>query len=210
MVEGETEFTRFLVRPTPSTTGRCDGQAVALLDFSGPYKVARIILEYSEEPRDWTLDISDSATGDGFGGDGAGSSNMAETQILNRQMRVYSNSLPGHTVATINGGLLLRVVDDVVSAGTTLVLEISDERLRWNNQGPIRGFMESRHLYTLSGQTALHGPVDYAVYAGFNRVPATHLRNGTGLCSATIMMVKPKGKSSRAFPRNQRVVRTPG
>ncbi|XP_038053869.1 signal peptide, CUB and EGF-like domain-containing protein 1 isoform X4 [Patiria miniata] len=192
LVEGETEYTRFLVTPTPSATGRCDGQAVALLDFSGPYKVARIVLEYEQEPRDWTLDISDSASGDGFGGDGEGSSNMAETQILNRQMRVYSNALPGHTVATINGGLLLRVVDDVVSVGTTLVLEISDERLRWNNHGSIRGSIESRHLYTLSGQTALYGQVDYLIYAGFNRVPATNLRNGTGLCSATIMMVKTK------------------
>ena len=118
VVEGETQHARFLVYPTPSRTGRCDGQAVAQIDFSGPYKVARLMLRYEDvEPQDWTLDVSDSAAGDGFGGDGDEISNMAETQVHNRQMRVYSNSLPGHTVATINGGLLLKVVDDVVTAG---------------------------------------------------------------------------------------------
>ncbi|XP_071809582.1 signal peptide, CUB and EGF-like domain-containing protein 2 isoform X4 [Asterias amurensis] len=193
VVEGETQHARFLVYPTPSRTGRCDGQAVAQIDFSGPYKVARLMLRYEDvEPQDWTLDVSDSAAGDGFGGDGDEISNMAETQVHNRQMRVYSNSLPGHTVATINGGLLLKVVDDVVTAGTTLVIEISDERLRWNNNESIRGSIDSRYLYTLSGQAPVYGQVDYFIYAGFNRVPATNTRNGTGLCSASIIMVKSK------------------
>ena len=38
---------------------------------------------------------------------------MAEIQIFNKQMRIYGNSLPGYLDATIDGGLLLKVVDDI-------------------------------------------------------------------------------------------------
>ncbi|XP_070546934.1 signal peptide, CUB and EGF-like domain-containing protein 1 isoform X3 [Ptychodera flava] len=188
-VSGENDYIDVLVPPQPDGNTKCDSQAVIKIDFSGPYRAVRFALDYNEPPRLWTLDISDSVSGDGFGGDDGHTSNMAETQVFNRQMRVYSNGLPGHMAATINGGLLMKIVDDLVDDGSRLILEISDERIEWNNQNWIKGVIVSKYLYTLKGQVPLHGQVDYNIYAGFNRVPAGDFRSGSGLCKATVTLI---------------------
>ena len=191
-ITGHSNFITVLSSPLPSASSprtRCDGQAVVKINFSGPFQKARFVLEYDEDPREWTLDISDSPTGDGFGGDGGEhTSYVAETQILNRQMRIYSNSLPGHTQETINGGLLMKVVDDIVDVNTRLVIEISDERIKWNNHNDVRGSISSRYLYSLENQSPLYGLPDYSIYAGFNRVPSGSYRSGSGLCRATVVL----------------------
>nr|XP_006817984.1 PREDICTED: signal peptide, CUB domain, EGF-like 2 [Saccoglossus kowalevskii] len=190
VVYGSNAFVSIIVPPHPDNNAKCDSQAVVKIDFSGPYKAARFVLDYAEPPRLWTVDISDSPSGDGFGGDDKFTGNMAETQIFNRQLRVYSNNLPGYMGATINGGLLMKIVDDVVDEGTRLILEVSNERIEWNNQSTEKDFLVSKFLYTLKGQQPLYGRVDYDVYAGFNRVPAGTYRTGTGLCKVTIILIR--------------------
>lgn len=167
---------------------------VTVLVTAPPYQfqVAKFQFEY-DRPRLWSLDITDSPYGDGYGGDNGTTSNMAETQIFNRQMRIYGNSLHGIQDASIDGGLLLKVVDDLVKKGSTLVMEISDEKIEWY-EGETKQFIESKFLYTLSGQNTTYGSVDYDVYIGLNRVVAADYRTGDGLCKATITLVKGPGK----------------
>ncbi|XP_071100051.1 signal peptide, CUB and EGF-like domain-containing protein 1 isoform X2 [Haliotis cracherodii] len=190
IVKGYSPYITFVQTPTPTRDRTCAAQAVIRMDFSGPYKGAKFLLDYGESPRLWTLDVSDSPTGDGFGGDNGTSSNNAEAQIHNRQLRVYGNSLPGYMEASINGGNLLKVVDNFVKKGAKVSVDISDERIEWV-QGRKRDYMESRHLFTLSGQKTEFGPVESNVYVGFNRVVRGKYRSGSGLCRVTISLYQP-------------------
>ncbi|XP_033123917.1 signal peptide, CUB and EGF-like domain-containing protein 1 isoform X3 [Anneissia japonica] len=188
-VTGSSDCIQVIVPPVPSNNKLCDRQAVIKVDFSGLCKSVKFVLLYGEAPTSWTVDISDSQTGDGYGGsrDQLKATNIAETQIFGRQMRIYSNSLPGHTDATIDGGLLLKVIDNIAEEGSRLTLHISDERIQWNNHKTQKGVMNSKYLYTLSGQEPLFGEeMEYNIYAGFNRVPGGTFRSGTGLCEVNV------------------------
>lgn len=193
-VNGYSQYIDFIVTPNTSRGRRCSRQSVIKIDFSGPYKSAKIVLEY-ERPRLWTLDISDSPTGDGYGGDNGTTSNMAETQIHNKQMRIYGNAFPGHVGASVNGDLLLKVIDDVIRKNSKLVVEVSNERLDWKTTKNRNNFIESKFLYTLDGQKPVFGVKDYAVYVGFNRVVAGSYRQGSGLCKATVILQRHDGKN---------------
>ncbi|XP_071955177.1 signal peptide, CUB and EGF-like domain-containing protein 3 [Antedon mediterranea] len=195
-VTGSSDCIQIIVPPIPSNNGLCDSQAVVKVDFSGICKSVKFVLMYGDNPTLWTVDISDSQTGDGYGGsrDQVKASNIAETQIFNRQMRIYSNSLPGHTDATIDGGLLLKVIDNIAEKGSRLTLQISDERIQWNNHKSEKGVMRNKYLYTLSGQEPIFGDeLEYNIYAGFNRVPGGTFRSGTGLCDVNIYPITNEG-----------------
>ncbi|ELU05578.1 hypothetical protein CAPTEDRAFT_195743 [Capitella teleta] len=187
IVKGYSDYISFLTTPQPSWTKRCDAQAVVRIDFSGSFNRAKLSLEY-DRPRLWTLDVSDSQHGDGYGGDNGTTSNMAETHIFNRQLRIYGNSLPGYLDATIDGGYLLKIVDNVVNTDKKVTLDISDEKIEWSIGGGEKQFIESKFLYTLSGQNTTFGDKDSDVYAGFNRVVAGNFRFGSGLCRVTITL----------------------
>ena len=187
-MRGYSQYIHFIQPPTTSYTRKCDSQAVLKIDLSGPYKGAKFILNYADRPRLWTLDISDSPTGDGYGGDNGTTSNMAETHIFNKQMRIYGNNLPGFLDATINGpGLLMKVVDNVVKRGSKLTIDITDEKIEWAHGGK-KNYIESRFLYTLQSQNTTYGDVENNLYAGFNRVVAGSYRSGSGLCTAQITL----------------------
>lgn len=193
IVRGYSPYISFLQSPTLTNTGACDSQSVVKIDFSGPFKGAELTLHYGKSPRLWTLDISDSPTGDGYGNDDGTTSNMAEVQILNRQMRIYGNNLPGFMDATSDGGLLIRTIDKFATKGSKATITISDERIDWS-RGKIKDYLESKFLFTLNGQEPLYGSVEYDVYFGFNRVVAGNYRNGSGLCSVSLKLLTYSGK----------------
>ena len=186
IVRGYSGYVTFLTAPKPSDNRKCDAQAVVHIDFSGPFKSAKFSLEY-DRPKLWTLDITDSPTGDGYGDDNGTTSNMAETQIFNKQMRIYGNNLPGYLDATIDGGLLLKVVDDIVQKGQKVNIEIGNERIEWYEK-ETKQTIESRFLYTLDGQNTTYGEIDYDIYVGLNRVVGGNYRTGSGLCKAVITL----------------------
>ncbi len=191
IVRGYSRYIKFLTDPKPSYNRKCDSQAVVKIDFSGPFKAAKFLFEY-DRPKLWSLDITDSSTGNGYGGDNGTTSNMAETQIFNKQLRIYGNNLPGYLDAAIDGGLLLKVVDDFVKKGQTVSLEISNEKIEWF-EGKNKQTIESRFLYTLEGQNTTYGEIDYAVYVGLNRVVGGNFRIGSGLCRAVITLQRGGG-----------------
>jgi len=191
----------FIYGPTASSKpGLCDGQAVVRLDFSGPYKKAKIELIYEREPRLWTATISDANTTYGFGSNHGYTSNCATVQVYNRQFRVYSNKLPGYMYETIDGKSLMAVEDDAVEKGANMTIDISDESVTWkthfvNSSEPYRDFIRnSPYLFTLSGQEPIYGPAESYVFAGFNRVPYGSFHNGSGLCRVRITFKRELGK----------------
>lgn len=91
------------------------------------------------------------------------------------------------------------MADNVVSkVHKKFVLEVSDERIEWRVKNR-RQFIESKFLYTLSGQNTTHGRPDRYVYVGFNRVVAGDFRSGSGLCRAMITLYADNGKSHFCF-----------
>lgn len=193
VVRGYSPYISFLVPPTQGAGNHCDRQTVIKINFEKKYRGAKFHLHYGESPRLWTVDISDSPSGDGYGGDNRTTSNMAETQIHNRQMRIYGNNLSGHMDASTNGGLLIRTVDNFVKKGSRATLDISDERIAWTYNG-VKDLIQSRFLYTLRGQPPEYGMLDYDVFVGFNRVVAGTFRNGSGICRASIKLYGYTGK----------------
>nr|KAG5699179.1 hypothetical protein BaRGS_012700 [Batillaria attramentaria] len=193
LVTGYSRYISFMKTPTapppaaaPGQT--CASQAVLRVSMKGPYKGVRLQLDYGEAPRLWTVDVSDSPTGDGYGGDNGTTSNMAEAHIHNRQLRVYGNGLPGYMDASVNGGHLLHVMDDVIKKGSRLWLDISDERLEIGTRGGTLQLVESPYLFTLSGQRPHYGKLEYDLYIGLNTVVAGDKRVGTGLCKVEISL----------------------
>lgn len=183
----------FIVQPTPaSQPDRCDGQAVVRLDFSGPYKKAKIELIYGEEPRLWTASISNVPTSYGFGSNFNYSSNCATAEIFNQQFRVYGNKLPGFRFDSQNGNSLMVAEDEVVEKGANMTIDIANEGITWETRYVNKSFYwdyikNNRYLFTLSGQKPTFGPPSHGhVYAGFNRVSYGNFHNGSGLCRVRI------------------------
>lgn len=197
MASGRSPYVTLISGPTSGKDARtCDSQALVRVNFQGPYKRARFSFKYGEEPKGWSFVISDCANDYGFGGNFNFSSNCASTQIFNRQFRIYGNVLPGYIKESSDGKTLIKVSDRMVNRGANLEVEIGDKFVSWNNTARSRrqGNIRSKHMYTLDGQPTLYGPVEYYVFAAFNRVPHGRYRNGTGLCDVNIKMTGDEGK----------------
>uniref|UniRef100_T1JDQ5 Signal peptide, CUB and EGF-like domain-containing protein 1 n=1 Tax=Strigamia maritima TaxID=126957 RepID=T1JDQ5_STRMM len=172
VVRGYNPFVSFVSSPVRGRGEQCSRQAVIRLDLSGNFKIAIISLDYDERPRQWTLDIAESNTADGHGGNVQYPA--SEFSVHNRQVRLYSNGRPGYRSATIDGGYLLKVIDGVVKQGSRLSIEISPGKVSWAVGGR-REDVESSFVFQTS-----------VVFAAFNRVVGGSWRNGTGICRATV------------------------
>ncbi len=162
-------------------------ETVLKLDFSGNLDIAKVVVEYDATPTGWTVNIGDSVSNNGWGGDGGHTSNAAEMQILGTKIDAYTNILPGYQNVTDDGRLHLLAVPNIVSGDDSkVVLEIGDEHLGWDNLQGINGSIDSPYLYTLNGQSTLYGDINYDVYASFNRVISTNGRIGSGASKVKI------------------------
>ncbi len=101
------------------------------LDPASGYTKAIFEVTYDAEPTGWTVDICDSKSCNGYGGDAGHTSNAAEIEILNTSFNAYRNTLHGHPDST---GEPLNLFSKSVSINTETIvsLEISDERVGWN------------------------------------------------------------------------------
>ncbi|KAK3101076.1 hypothetical protein FSP39_000772, partial [Pinctada imbricata] len=187
LVRGYSPYISFIQPPKDIPGKGCNKQVVLKIDFSGKYRGAKFLLVYGEPPKFWTLDVSDSPAGDGYGGDNGTTSNMAEIQIHNKQLKIYGNDLPGHMDASSNGGLLIKTIDGFVKRGSKAKIDISDERVEWRSRTH-KDYLESKFLFTLAGQKPTYGIRDDYVYVGLNRVVAGTFRNGSGLCEVEISL----------------------
>ncbi|NJK70588.1 MAG: DUF4347 domain-containing protein, partial [Microcoleus sp. SU_5_3] len=160
-------------------------ETVAKINFIGNIKKAKFIVEYDKTPTGWTVNLGDSASNDGYGGDTGNQSRDAETQILNGSMAVFGNDYN-----TPSGGELPQGnVPNFVSNGSRIELEVSNENLAWDNKTGLKNSLNSPYLYALNGQADDSGPVNSEIYAGFNRVisgPADRI--GSGASKVTILL----------------------
>jgi len=179
-------FITLLSSPTDSNG---DGylEALVKLNYQGALDKVKFIIDYDKLPTGWTVDIGDSVSNNGYGGDSGNTSNAAETEILETGLNLYSNTLPGYQ-NVVSSGITISNLSNFVKSGSQVILEVSNERLDWNNQQGLTGSFTSPYLYTLNGQATTYGPVDYDLYASFNRVIAGG-RYGAGASKITIVPV---------------------
>ncbi len=137
-------------------------------------------LDYASEPHDWTLNIGDSATNNGYGGD-AGTlpaGQNAEVQILNQQLTVYSAAdNPADVDAIVSESLAL--------TQGALRFEVGDQSLAWGQPLTALETPDLHRLFFLPSTPV--APENRDIYIGLNRTIASPGRDGCGLRRAMVM-----------------------
>ena len=206
-VKGQSEYVTFMRQPRASKRQNCDGRAVLRIDMDSPYQTVRVTLHYAR-PRLWTFHLADTLS-DGYGGGPRNGSSLstAEAHVVNKQLRIYSNQLPGYHDATINGGLLLKVANNVIDVNSSLTFTVSDERLEWEPRNKRKQLIESKFLHRLDAAAAAASRDDAAaaddnedphndhfLYVGLNRIVSSDFRKGSGVCRATVVLIAEKSE----------------
>lgn len=120
------------------------------------YCKANIVVEYEGQPSDWTVDIGDSPTNDGYGGDAGTTVNEAEVQVVNNSLGLYSREQP-------TGPVLLETDTFNLKDGA-LKFVVSNGALTWGQ--PSKARVDS-NLFAIPDTTSTDGS---SIYAAFNSV----------------------------------------
>ncbi|MEM7356925.1 MAG: hypothetical protein AAF657_39290 [Acidobacteriota bacterium] len=186
--------------PSVNLSGNQAVVQVAPLDGSSPFGWRRAIfdIQYQSQPvpGEWTVNIGDSRSNNGYGGDGTHQSRDSELQIVAEDLTVWADdhvntgaSCPtcvpaGHTKKTLE---LCDLIDDPEK---TLSLEVTNNQMRWNAE-PGKcdrdGTLRSPFIYSLDGQADFEGPVNGDIFAAFNRTIQFH-PNRVGKAVAMVEM----------------------
>jgi hypothetical protein len=149
------------------------------------YDRARFDITYDGAPDGWSVNIGDSITNNGRGGDTGHEFNDAEVQLVDGQLLVYGNE-ETRTRDAKDGRRLLFTLDDVVRRDETVALEVSNDRLGINYGGGIE-VVESPYLFALDGQLDRAGLANYEIYAAFNRT-IDGSSNGSGISQVVVTL----------------------
>jgi hypothetical protein len=157
------------------------GRALVKLTFTPGYgQSASFTVAYNAVPTGFTVNIGDSVTNDGGGGDQLTQSNDAELMIQNQQLSVYGrDGTPTYPLYTVpNLGL---------TNGSVPKFDVSDNKLCWNF-GTLT-CKTSPWLYALNGQNDPEGPENYDIFAAFNQVITGRTdRFGTGVATVVVTL----------------------
>ncbi|PKL42206.1 MAG: hypothetical protein CVV41_15640 [Candidatus Riflebacteria bacterium HGW-Riflebacteria-1] len=139
------------------------------------YTRARFELQYGDAIEGFTLNIGDSVSNNGYGGDGADQTRDSEVQIVGADLSVY-----GDDTAPTGDSKVLGRSPGLAVPGAVVVLEVSNNTVSWHNDKGVDGAVKSEHVFSLAGQKDTEGQPNYDIYAGFNQVVAGG-RVGKGL-----------------------------
>ncbi|MCA9791077.1 MAG: hypothetical protein KC910_04750 [Candidatus Eremiobacteraeota bacterium] len=159
------------------------GPVLELRLDGSPYRAARFRIEYGQgEPQAWTVNIGDSVSNNGYGGDGATQSRDCELQVAGDTLAIYgSDAMDGQE-------RLLKKVPDFAQASRTIEFVVANEYLSWTSR---RGTdsMTSPYLFALAGQSDQEGEPNQTIYAAFNRTISGGGRTGSGVTAVTVELL---------------------
>ena len=156
--------------------------------IGNPYRVVEFQVEYDAEPAGQVnLNIGDSSTNNSGGGDSGTQANDAEINIGNGEGHCTDLDIFGKDATPIPGNILERV-PGFVGKGVVVRFTIGDQYLSWSNNRGRCGKLSSPHLFALGGQADREGPVNYELYAAFNRVISGPYRLGSGVRRVTVVL----------------------
>lgn len=169
------------------------------LNPANQYKTAIFDVEYDANPWGMSVNIGDSATNNGHSGDGTTQSNDAEMQIgVNPYADIDPVQYDDMSVYGKDGSPQgpLATLPNIVGLGRRISLTVSNEYLGWDNHNGISGHLNSPYLFALNGQPDTEGPVNYDIYAAFNRSIDGIYRPGSGVSKVTISVSTPEPTSA--------------
>jgi hypothetical protein len=161
------------------------GRFVIGLDLEKNKVYNKVVYEitYGDHPTGWLLNIGDSSTNNGYGGDSRTQSNDAELQIINGMMSVYCNDY--------GSSRLLFSEPNCAPANGKIRIEISNNKVTYYNyQTNISKTWTSPYLFALNGQSDKEGAPNYKLYTGINRVVDGDYRFGSGIIEAYLIIGK--------------------
>src|SRR5262249_47176401 len=192
-----------LVQPKKFSDENKDGWYEAVLEITlNPAKdcgCAAFRVFYGARPEFFSVNIGDSPTNDGYGGDAGTTLDAAEMQILGSHLGVFTSGRPRGGNSAID---LLYESDLPPLAGRSVKLEVCDQTLgftlppgkgipqpmRWRLQTVNQGLLYSLARAPEPGSSEeTPVPGGNQIYAAFNRVihvkdgPASHNRVGSGV-----------------------------
>ncbi|MBT9587225.1 hypothetical protein IV102_28030 [bacterium] len=143
-------------------------QDVELISQQGPRAVLKVDMrehpgldveiQFQGPSRDWSFNLGDSSSNNGYGGDGGSTSHDAEMQIVNGRLDVFASD------QIVDGDKHL--VKGWPIQGESFKFQISDGRLSGDNGLSL----QNTALFALKGQEDREGPVNYDLFVGVNRV----------------------------------------
>jgi peptidoglycan hydrolase-like protein with peptidoglycan-binding domain len=167
-------------------------QALVKVNFASPRKISQARFDVSFDTNavsGWNVDIGDSNTNDGYGGDGATQSNDAEYQVQNGSDALYGNDTTTLS-QTIDGLRGLYLGSNIDFRGKTLGIIVGDQTFTKGYGATIVGMSRrGSNLFALGGEADTEGQINYDIYAGFNRVISGNpSRIGTGVKKVVITL----------------------
>ena len=147
----------------------------------GQPRSAYFTVEYEGTPWGWTVNIGDSPTNDGYGGNSGGPEHAAEVQVLNQQLTVYNDpKIPGQVDSMLNQQLSL--------TNGSLKFGIANEAIAVGQPRTVLATPVTKTLFQApDSNLASNDPLRSVIYAGFNRVVSGRPdRYGCGARSVTI------------------------
>jgi len=148
------------------------------------YKKVTYEFTFDSAPTDWLIDIGDSSTNNGWGGDSGTQSNDSELHIQNGTLCIY--------LSDVGGGTLFVSEPNCAPANGRIKIEISNNKVYYYNYTTgVSRTWTSPYIFALNGQSDSEGSINYTLYAGINRVVGSTSRVGSGVATATITFSEP-------------------
>ena len=187
---GDQAVPPYITYEVPPEDANADGwfETVLRINLNGsPYNEANFRVVYGAEPTgSVNVNIGDSRTNDSGGGDAGTQSNDAEISVgrqetdVNRDLFIHGKD--GTPVP------VLAQVPNFAGNGVVADFTVRNDFFAWNNNQGSSGSLTSPYLFALAGQPDSEGPVNYDIYAAFNRVIAGPYRFGSGVGQVTVTL----------------------
>jgi hypothetical protein len=139
------------------------------------------------------VNIGDSPSNDGWGGDAGQYSNNAQLSVLGQggALMIYGNeSLKQQTDGSTPATSMLKAEVDFAKPAATVNLEVQDGLVKWNGGRKKEGEIKSPALFALKGQAdeKQAGKSDKIIFAAFNRVIANNQSDAHCVASVKVSL----------------------
>jgi hypothetical protein len=156
-----------------------------------PFKTAVFTIHYAANCTGMSVNIGDSISNNGFGGDGMDQSNDAEVQIGCNfpQATAYDRKTLYVFGKDGSPSPLIYQLEDAVGSGSTITLTVGDGYFSYEEETGHVIALHGKNLFSLNGQADSEGPVNYDVFAAFNRCIDSHpVTTGSGVDRVTVTL----------------------
>ncbi len=130
-------------------------------------------------PTGYLVNIGDSSTNNGGGGDSGTQSNDSELEIVNGVLRIFTSDVGG-------SGLLVSESNAAPANGKIRIVISNNSVSYYNFSTGVSRTWTSPYIFALNGQSDSEGPVNYQVFAGINRAVQSTSRLGYGVIESKI------------------------